>query len=104
MKIRLAVVRSSDRDKVVMEVQLLRAAVAAGDMEGVDAVSARLRAITDGCPSVDLSEQDWREFLAGVRKGNPHFKSDYLLPGKLCIAVMPGVASDDTVLELPFDG
>lgn len=83
---------------------MLRRAVNAGDMDGVDAVTAKLLALTTDCRSVDLSEEEWRVFLGGLRSRNPAFQSTYLLPGEICADILPAVAANDFVLELPIDG
>jgi hypothetical protein len=59
--------------------------------------------MTARCRSVDLSEKEWRDFLAGVRSGDPAFESAYLLPGEVCTPVLPTAAHGDFVLELPID-
>ena len=104
MKIRLAVVNPEMLVQVRAEVEMLRSAVDTGDMDSVDVTTAKLLALTAGCRSVDLSEEEWRVFLKEVRSGNPAFQSNYLLPGEVCAAIFPTVAGSDFVLELPIDG
>ena len=104
MKIRLTIVSPDILPQVRAEVDMLRSAVNAGDMDGVDAATVKLLALTTGCRSVDLSEEEWRVFLEGVRSKNPAFQSNYLLPGEVCAANLPTVAASDFVLELPIDG
>jgi hypothetical protein len=53
--------------------------------------------------SIDLSEDEWREFLAEIRAKNPAFQSDYLLPSEVCSEIFPNAASETMVLQLPFD-
>jgi hypothetical protein len=103
MKIRFAIVSPEILAQVRAEVDMLRSAVNAGDMDGVDVATAKLLALTTGCRSVDLSETEWRVFLEGVRSGNPSFQSNYLLPGEVCAAIFPTVADSEFVLELPVD-
>ena len=103
MKIRLTIISADLLAEVSREVEMLRAAVNAGDMDGVDAVTTKLLAMTARCRSVDLSEKEWRDFLEGVRSGDPAFESAYLLPGEACTPVLPTAAHGDFVLELPID-
>jgi hypothetical protein len=104
MKIRLAVVNPEMLAQVRAEIDMLRSAVDTGDLDGVDVTTAKLLALTVGCRSVDLSEEEWRVFLKRVRSGIPSFQSNYLLPGEVCAAIFPTVAASDFVLELPIDG
>ena len=104
MKIRFAVVNPEMLVQVRAEVEMLRSAVDTGDMDSVDATTAKILALTVGCRSVDLSEEEWRVFLKGVRSENPAFQSNYLLPGEVCTAIFPTVTPSDVVLELPIDG
>ena len=104
MKIRLAIVAPELLPQVRERVAELRSAVNAGDMDGVDTVTAELLALTADCRSVDLTEEEWRRFLADVRSGNPTFESDYLLPSGVCAAILPAITTSDSVLELPIDG
>lgn len=104
MKIRFAIVRPDIFAQVRAEVDKLRSAVIAGDMDGVDAATAKLVALTADCRSVDLPEEEWRAFLDGIRSRNPAFQSNYLLPGEICADILPTVAANDFVLELPIAG
>lgn len=104
MKIRFAIVSSDILSQVRTEVEMLQRAVNAGDMDGVDVATAILLKLTSDCRSVDLSEEEWRAFLAGIRISNPAFQSSYLLPGEVCASILPIVAINDFVLELPIDG
>ncbi len=104
MKIRFAIVSPDILAQVRAEVDMLQSAVNAGDMDGVDAATAKLLALTADCRSVDLSEEEWRVFVEGVRSKNPAFQSNYLLPGEVCADNLPTVAANDFVLELPIDG
>jgi hypothetical protein len=103
VKIRLAIVCADLLAEVGREVEMLRAAVNAGDMDGVDAITTELLAMTARCRWVDLSEKEWREFLAGVRSGDPAFESAYLLPGEACTPVLPTAVLGDVILQLPID-
>ena len=104
MKVRCAIVSPDLLAQVRAEVDMLRSAVNAGDMDGVDAATAKLLALTTDCLSVDLSEEEWQVFLEGIRSRNPGFQSSYLLPGEVCAYILPTVAANDFVLELPIDG
>ena len=104
MKIRFAIVTPDILAQVRADVDMLRSAVNAGDMDGVDAATAKLLALTTDCRSFDLSEEEWRVFLKGIRSRNPAFQSSYLLPGEVCADILPTVAANDFVLELPIDG
>ena len=104
MKIRFAIVRPDILPQVRAEVETLRTAVNAGNMEGVDVATAKLLALTAGRHAVELSEEEWRVFLDGLRSKNPEFQSDYLLPSEVCAGILPTVVANDFVLELPIDG
>lgn len=104
MKIRFAIVSSDLLAQVRAEVDVLLRAVNAGDMDRVDAATADLLELTVDCRSIDLSEDEWRTFLNGIRVKNPEFKSNYLLPGDICAPLFPAIAVGDYVLELPIDG
>lgn len=103
MKIRFTLVCPDTFKQVRAKVELLQSAVKVGDMEKVDTVTESLLASTRECPSVDLSEEDWRAFLDGIRKSNPEFQSNYLLPAEICAKIFPTVTTEDYVLELPID-
>ena len=104
MKIRFAIVSSDLLGQVRAEVDALLSAVNAGDMDRVDAATAHLLEMTIDCRSIDLSEDEWRTFLNGIRAKNPEFKSNYLLPSDVCAPIFPAIAVGDYVLELPIDG
>jgi hypothetical protein len=89
---------------VQSEVDVLRRAVNAGDMDGVDASTARLLRLTVDCRSIDLSEQEWQTFTNEIRRENPAFESNYLLPAEVCVSLFPTIRADEQVLELPIDG
>lgn len=103
MTIRLSIIRPDVLGQVRNEVEELRSSVNAGDMDGVDAATTKLVALTAVCQSVDLTEGEWRVFLDGIRKKNPEFRSSYLLPGEVCSEILPTVSASDFVLELPID-
>jgi hypothetical protein len=103
MKIRFIIVRPDILARVRAEVELLQSAVNAGDMDGVDTATAKLLEWTSDCQSVNLSEEKWRAFLNGIRSSNPAFQSNYLLPGDICVEILPTVTPNDFVLELPID-
>ena len=104
MKIRFAIVNSDLLAQVRAEVDVLLHAVNSGDMDGVDAATAHLLKLTVDCRSIDLSEDEWRTFLNEIRVKNPDFKSNYLLPGDICVSLFPAIEDGDYVLELPIDG
>jgi len=104
MKIRLSIVSPDIFAQVHAEVDILLSAVNAGDMEGVDIATEKLLVLTADCCSVDLSEEEWRMFLNGIRSKNPAFKSNYILQGLVCATIFPTVTANDYVLELPIDG
>ena len=104
MKIRFAIVNSDLLAQVRAEVDVLLHAVNSGDMDGVDAATAHLLKLTVDCRSIDLSEDEWRTFLNGIRIKNPEFKSNYLLPSDICVPLFPNISIGDYVLELPIDG
>ena len=104
MKIRFAIVSSDLLVQVRAEIDILLRAVNAGDMDGVDVATERLLELTVDCRSIDLSEDEWRTFLNGIRAKNPEFESSYLLPGEVCVSLFPTITSGDYVLELPIDG
>jgi len=103
LKIRLAIVNADLLAAVGRDVEMLRAAVDAGDMDRADAITATLLTMTTHCRSADLSEDEWRGFLDGIRSNNPAFESTYLLPGEVCTTVLPTASTGDLVLELPID-
>ena len=104
MRIRFAIVSPDILTQIRAEVDMLRSAVNAGDMDGMDAATAKLLALTTDCRSFHLPEEEWRVFLKGIRSRNPAFQSTYLLPGEVCADILPEVAAGDLVLELPIDG
>lgn len=104
MKIRFAIVNSDLLAPVRAEVDVLLHAVNSGDMDGVDSATAHLLKLTVDCRSIELSEDEWRTFLNEIRVKNPDFKSNYLLPGDICVPLFPAIADGDYVLELPIDG
>lgn len=103
MKVRFAVVESAILEQVRAEVEQLQRAVDTGDMDDVDKATAHLLELTAGCRSLDLSEEQWQKFLSEIRREDPDFESRYLLPGKLCALLLPGIATDADVLEIPLD-
>jgi len=104
MKVRFAIVGSDLLAQVRAGIDALLSAVNAGDMDGMDAATALLLKLTANCISIDLSEDEWRKFLKEIRRKNPDFKSNYLLPGDICAPLFPTIAASDYVLELPIDG
>ena len=102
MKIRLAVIPPDELTVVMRLTGDLRTAVNAGDMDGVDAATEGLVAVTAKTRSVDITEDEWRGFLAEVRARNATFQSDYVVPGQLCAQFFPNATADTMVLQLPF--
>lgn len=104
MKIRCAIISHNLLAQIRAEVDVLLHAVNVGDMDGVDASTARLLELTVDCRSIELSEEEWRAFLSEIRAKNPEFESSYLLPGTICAPLFPNLSiTDDYVLELPID-
>jgi hypothetical protein len=102
MRIRLAVIPPDDLTGVIRLTGDLRSAVNAGDMDGVDAATEKLMAVTAKMRSVDITEEEWRRFLTEVRAENAAFQSDYVVPGQLCSQFFPDATADTMVLQLPF--
>ena len=103
MRIKLAVIPPDDLTGIMHLVGDLRNAVNAGDMDGVDAATGKLMALTAKTRSIDLSEEEWRRFLADVRAKNTAFQSDYLVTGELCTQYFPDATAETMVLNLPLD-
>lgn len=103
MRIRFAIVSPDILAQVRAEINMLQHAVNTGDMDGVDATTEKLLALTTDCQSVDLTEEEWRVFISKIRSRIPGFESNYLLPGEVCGSILPTVTAQDSVLELPFD-
>lgn len=102
MKIRLAVIPPDELRAVMRSTGDLRTAVNAGDMDGVDAATEKLMALTAKARSVDITEEKWHELLATVRAQNSAFQSDYVVPGEFCTQFFPDATADTMVLQLPF--
>jgi hypothetical protein len=103
MRIRFAIVSPDILAQVRAGIHMLQHAVNSGDMNGVDTATEKLLALTADCHSVDLTEEEWRVFLSKIRSTIPDFQSNYLLPGEVCVSILPEVSAQDSVLELPFD-
>jgi len=84
-------------------VEALRNASGAGDMDGMDVATERLQALAGEERFVELSEEEWRGWLAEVRSKNPAFQSDYLVSGEVCSRYFPDATSETMVLQLPID-
>jgi len=104
MKIRMTRIGPDLAIAVQSEVDLLRQAVDTGDMDGVDAATARLLTLTADRPSIEFAEQAWQALTNEIRSTDPGFESGYLLPGELCRALFPTIGASEQVLELPIDG
>jgi hypothetical protein len=102
MRVRLAVIPPDELTVVMRLTGDLRSAVEAGDMDGVDAATEKLVAVTAKTRSVDITEEDWRRFLAAVRARNAALQSDYVVPGQLCSQFFPDATVETMVLQLPF--
>ncbi|WP_244980068.1 hypothetical protein [Achromobacter insuavis] len=100
----MSIVSAALAAEVQSEVDRLRHAVEVGDMDAVDAATARLLTLTVDCQSVDLSEAEWRAFTNDIRTRLPAFESNYLLPDALCASLFPTIGASEQVLELPIDG
>jgi len=103
MRIRLTEIPLDDLARVRPLADALRDAVNAGDMDAMDAATEKLVAVTAARRSIDLSEEEWRRFLTGIRVKNPAFQSDYLLPGEVCSPLFPNVTPETMVLQFPID-
>lgn len=103
MKIRFSLIPPESVEKVRSETDILQQMVDSGNMDGVDESTSRLLALTSNCQSIDVTEEDWRQFLKDSRERNPAFKSNYLIPGLTCTGMFPTASTNDYVLELPFD-
>lgn len=103
MKIRLAVIPPDDVAGVLRLTGDLRTAVNTGDMDGVDAATQKLMAVTAKMRSVDITEDEWRRFLIDIRANNAAFQSDYVVSGQLWSRFFPDATADTMVLQLPFD-
>lgn len=102
MKIRLAIIPPDAVAGIMRLAGDLRSAVNAGDMDGVDAATKKLMAVTANSRAVEVSEEEWRRFLAEVRTRNATFQSDYVVPGQLCSQFFPEVTAETMVLQFPF--
>ena len=102
MRIRLAVIPSDDLTGIRHLVDDLRNAVNVGDMDGVDAATKKLLVLTANMRSVNLSEEEWRRFLADIRVQNTAFQSDYLVSGELYSQYFPDATAETLILQLPF--
>lgn len=102
MKIRLALIPPDELTSVMRLTGDLRTAVNAGDMDGVDAATEKLLALTAKVRSADITEEEWRRFLGEVRARNAAFQSDYVVPGEFCTQFFPDATADTMVLQLPF--
>jgi hypothetical protein len=104
MKIRFSIISPDILAQVRSTVDLLLHGVESGNMDVVDIATGKLLVLTAGCHSIELSEEEWRVFLDGIRSKNPAFQSNYLLPGEVCASIFSTISATDCVLELPIDG
>jgi hypothetical protein len=103
MKIRLAVIPADGLAHIRHLIEVLQNAVNAGNIDGMDSATEELLSLTAGWPLIEISEEDWREFLAGTRAVNPAFQSDYLVYGGACSRFFSNMPPEAMVLQLPFD-
>jgi len=103
MIIRLTIISNNDLTRIRPMLETLRNTVNTGDMDGMDDTTVKLLSMTAGRHSIDLSETEWRKFLAEIRARNPAFQSDYLLSGEICSRFFPNVKPETMVLQLPLD-
>ena len=103
MKIRLSVIPPDDLTDITRLVDDLRNAVNAGDMDGVDGATEKLLVLTANTRSVNLSEEEWRRFLAGAKVQNAAFQSNYLISEELCSQYFPDAPAETMILQLPFN-
>jgi len=102
MKIRLAIIPHDDVASVMRLTDDLRTAVNAGNMDGVDAATKKLLAVTARMRSIDITEEEWRRFQNELRAEVPPFQSDYLISGSFCSQYFGDVTADRMVLQFPF--
>ena len=102
MKIRLSVIPPDDLTDITRLVDDLRNAVNVGDMDGVDSATDKLLAMTANTRSVNLSEEEWRRFLAGAKIQNAAFQSNYLISEEQCSQYFPDTTAETMILQLPF--
>lgn len=103
MRIRLAEISPENLARVRPLIETLRCASNAGDMDGMDVATEKLLALADEEHSTDLTEEEWRKWLADVRTMDPTFTSDYLVPGEGCARYFPHATSETMILQLPID-
>jgi hypothetical protein len=72
-------------------------------MDGVDAATQQLMAVTAKTRSVDITEDEWRRALIEIRANNAAFQSDYVVSGQHWSRSFPDATADAMVLQLPFD-
>lgn len=101
MRMRLAVVPPNALAAVVRLTRDLRVSVEAGDMDGVDAATKNLLAVTAETRWVEITEEEWRGFLAEVRGRDAAFQSGYIIPGTFCTKFFPEASAETMVLQLP---
>jgi hypothetical protein len=103
MIIRLTIIPNDELARVCPVVETLRSAVNTGDMNGMDEATEKLLSLMSGKESIDISEAEWRKFIAEIRAKNPAFQSDYLFPAGICSGFFPNVTPETSVLQLPLD-
>ncbi len=101
MKIRFVVIPPDEQKSVEAHVTALRNAVDNGNMDAMDLATDALLKITSGMQRYEVTEHEWRTFLSKIREEDPECKSDYLLPGKVCVDYFPDIEPDWMVLQFP---
>jgi len=103
MKIRFVVIPPDEQKSVEAHVTELRNAVDNGNMDAMDLATDALLNITSGMQRYEITEDEWHSFLSKIREANPAYKSDYLLPGEVCVNYFPDIEPDWMVLQFPID-
>ena len=103
MKIRLTEIPADKIVDIQGLVDALREASNAGDMDAVDKTTAELISLTSEMNSTEISEKQWKQWLATTRANNPDFQSDYLIARDMCKQFFLEELSDSMVLHLPIE-
>ena len=102
-RIRLSLIPPDNQPQLRPHIDALRNAVNSGSMDDINAATNKLLSLTGTEGSVDLSERRWNKHLAKIRKNNPEFQSDYLVPGETYPQLFPNIDSKMKILQLPFN-
>ena len=103
MIIRMVSIQNNDLAAVSPAVETLRGAVAAGKMKSMNEATEKLLSLTAGKPSYDISEDEWREFIAKIRIKEPHFKADYILSGEYFSGYFSNMKPETMVIQFPVN-